>query len=177
MSLKKRLVYPATFGLLLLVSSHAWAQSGQPGQDRTTQALLAEVRSLRLALERASLNGYRAQIALERLRLQQQRVDRLTRELEEAKNELNEMEMNRPKMEEMVEEMVKEVDEGRAHEMQSKMFKAEVERQKQREDRVRQREVDLAKQLQVEQDKLRDLNDRLDLLEREMEAAGANDKR
>ena len=48
------------------------SDNGQP-----MQALVNEVRQLRLAIERSNLSAYQAQVTLERLRWQQPRVDRL----------------------------------------------------------------------------------------------------
>ena len=83
------------FGILwLLHPSVLRAQSGSraaepaPGDQQVLQALLSEVRQLRLTLQRASLSVFRAQITVERLRIQQERVDRLSRQLEENQNEI-----------------------------------------------------------------------------------------
>src|SRR5258708_24949806 len=57
-------------------------------EKQLLQQLLVEVRELRREVRNASLNAYRAQLVIERLKLQQSRVEVLTRQLEENQNEL-----------------------------------------------------------------------------------------
>src|SRR6185436_1483910 len=69
----------------------AFSSSAQPVQsEQTLQVLLGEVHQLRLAMQRANLNTYHAQITIERMKLQQQRVDRLTAQLDQVRNQLAE---------------------------------------------------------------------------------------
>ena len=76
-------------GLSLLTVAKAYSSSAQPVQsEQTMQALLGEVRQLRLVLQRGNLNTHHAQITVERMKLQQQRVDRLHTQLGEVGNQL-----------------------------------------------------------------------------------------
>ncbi len=155
------------------------AQAGQSDQMQMLRALLDEVRQLRLALQRNNLTAYRAQILLERLRAQQERVDRLTRELEAVRNEMVESKPYQAQMTEMLKgietRLNQEADSVRRSEleMEQRMLKAQLEQQAQRNERQREREAQLMAQLQIEQTKLEELNSRLDALENELEQEGA----
>jgi predicted nucleic acid-binding Zn-ribbon protein len=174
--------------LCLLAPSAALAQDGQPpapaqvDERQVLRALLNEVHQLRLALQQASLSGYRAQIAVERLRLQQERVERLSRELEDYRNQIAELKSHQSRLGEMLKELEtqlnREADLVRRVEIDSqyKMLKFEMDQQAQREQRQREREAQLQAQLQAEQSKLGELNDRLDALEREIEGQQNADK-
>ena len=56
-------------------------------QDQTLQKLLNEVHELRLAIQRATANSARVQMLIERTRLQQARVEVLTRQLENIQSQ------------------------------------------------------------------------------------------
>src|SRR5262249_11181073 len=64
------------------------AKSAQGNNEQTMQALLNEVRQLRLAIQRSNLNVYHAQVIIERIRSQQQSVDRLADRLRDTRNQL-----------------------------------------------------------------------------------------
>src|SRR5690349_14763551 len=62
---------------------------GQAQSDQATmQSLLAEVRQLRQALEKIVATGPRMQVALERLRMQDEKVSRLGKDLSDVRREL-----------------------------------------------------------------------------------------
>src|SRR3954451_17641883 len=63
---------------------HAQATADQA----TLQSLLTEVRQLRLALEKAMAIGPRMQVTLERIRMQDEKVSRIGRELSDTRREL-----------------------------------------------------------------------------------------
>jgi len=158
------------------------AHSSPADEEQTLRSLLGEVHELRLAIQRTSLNSYRAQIALERLRLQQAVVERLTRELEVARNEMSEMKLNQSRTSEMAKEMEnqinREADPNRRADLERevKMIKAELENHAQREQRHREREAQLTSQLPTEQAKLGELHERLDAMERELESQQSTEK-
>ena len=144
--------------------------------ERTLQALLEEVRHLRITLERLNLSAYRAQILVERLRAQQARVDHLKQSLDSIRNEINDMALARPRVEEFAKDMEAKMNAGTVEEMQYKMAKAEVDQLKQREQQLRDREIILSTELEVERNILTELNGRLDALEREMATMPFDDK-
>ncbi|HYE73874.1 MAG TPA: hypothetical protein VEF04_11100 [Blastocatellia bacterium] len=140
------------------------------------QALLSEVRQLRLALQRSNLNAYHAQVTLERLRLQQQRVDRLNDRLADVRKEIaGHQQTNR-----LISEQIKnfdtqlgtETDPNKRRELENvkNHHKSLLEQATQGESQARENETLLNSQLQVEQSKLNELNDKLDALQKEVEA-------
>jgi len=149
------------------------SRSGQTGvaqmyDGQTVQALLSEVQLLRLAIQQSNQTTPRIQIALERLRIQQEYVNDLTRDLVNVQDQIAESKNNQTQMAEILNgteaQINKEYDMTRRAEMeaQSKAMRSEQERQAQREKRLQEREAQLAAQLQTEQSKLSGLNDQLD---------------
>ena len=70
----RRRFFLATFAVLVTVVATVAAQSGRSAEPDVLNALLAEVRGLRAAMEQMSSAGPRVQLALGRLQLQEQRV-------------------------------------------------------------------------------------------------------
>lgn len=168
-------LYYCIFVLTPLARTSTQAQTMQVDEKHTISILLDEVRQLRLALQAANLNGYRAQITIERLRLQQERTDRLMKELEFTRTQINEENSNRAQVVESVKfsesRLAKEFDVTRRADIEQeyKMLKAGLERYSQEEQRLRERETQLSTQLQVEQAKLNEINGRLDTWEQQLE--------
>jgi hypothetical protein len=75
---------------LLLTSSFAIAQEAAGPQD-TLQALLKEVRALRIALEHSNQISPKMQIALARMQFQEQRVREANRELHTVRERLSDI--------------------------------------------------------------------------------------
>jgi hypothetical protein len=74
-----------------------------PQEDRQVlRALLDEMRQLRLALQRANAVNHRLQITVERLRLQQVRVDSIALSLENVRSRMSDLKTARPQMEEQM---------------------------------------------------------------------------
>jgi chromosome segregation ATPase len=173
----------AVLGLSLLTAAKTFSSSAQPVQsDPTLQALLGEVHQLRLVLQRANLNTYHAQITIERMKLQQQRVDQLTVQLGEIRKQLAQTRNNLSwvptavKNEEV--KLNQETDAAKRAEMERSIqrFKAELEGWTQKEQQEQAHEAQLQAQLQSEQAKLSELNERLDTLQRELETQMSADK-
>jgi len=174
--------------LCLIVFGASLIQTGRPSAStqsdngQTLQALLGEVHQLRLALQRSNLNTYRAQITVERMRVQQEQVLNVRRELESARNQLLISKRFHTEMADRVKEfesqLGQETDPYRraALERQYRESKRSFESQVQWEEGLREREAQLVNQQQFEQAKLSELADRLDALEREIESQQPNDK-
>src|SRR5262245_35046130 len=83
----------------LAFGGHAQAQTAQPlatplGRLSAEEAsalreLLHEVHLLRIAIQSTTAGAKRIQLAAERVRLQQERVDKAARDLEETRNQLS----------------------------------------------------------------------------------------
>lgn len=176
--------------ITLVLCGLSWvkASSGQTSveqrDNQTVTALLDEVRQLRLVMQRSGVAGYRAQITLERLKLQQARVDELLKEQTELRNRIKDFEQNIPNLTGQAAELQKMVGvattptERNDHERMIRRVNEAIEREKQQTQELREREPQVAARLQTEQVKLAELNESLDKLERELEtAAGDKGKR
>ena len=150
-------------------------QTSQGDSGQTMQALLSEVHQLRLAIQRSNLNTYHAQVTLERLRLQQQQVDRVNDKLGGARALIARVQMDRSRLQadlpRLETQLSQESDPGRRRDMenQQQAIKLEVERQLETISQQRELESQLSAQVQVEQAKLNELNERLDALQKELE--------
>jgi hypothetical protein len=163
---KKPMKLPVTlFHLAALAVFSCQAQS-PAATDATIQALLGEVRQLRLALERSAVVSPKIQTVLWRMQWQQDVVTRVSQELEGVKNM---MEQPQPDME----ANLRMAEQGMPPE-QRKFIEEEIKRNKARveEEKTRQRvrESELTTRLRAEQAKLDELGTRLDALERALEA-------
>jgi predicted nucleic acid-binding Zn-ribbon protein len=161
--------------LLCILAAPAKAQSPKPPDDKTLQSLVNEVRLLRETLQRINLNSYRSQIIVERIRAQNDRVARLTRMLEDTRDESANIQMHINQLAERAKSLESQIQQEsdtkqRAQlEVEQKEFKYVLDQQKQRYERLRERETRLNTELQAEQGKLSELEGRLDALEREIE--------
>jgi hypothetical protein len=159
------------YSLLMCFCFAARAQA--PASDgQTLQTLLAEVHQLRIALERSTQIAPRIQIAVERLKLQQEHVARVSRQLDDLRRELDHSRSEQPKRLQRLQAMENEVTQNTDPKTQKdvnnmlSMFKLETEQAEKYLQQIQVREGELASQLQSEQSKLMELNDRLDQMER-----------
>ncbi len=147
-----------------------------PDDDRQVlRALLEEMRELRLALQRANVASYRLQVTLERIRLQQARVDSVSRAVENVRSRLSDLKASRPQMEEQIKYaedlMNSTTDLKRRGELEQEIraMKAHQSSRAREEEQSRNREAELILELQLEQAKLGDLNNQLDSMVRQLE--------
>lgn len=88
-------------GLITVTAAGAAAAYAAPsaveerGQSPAQSDLLQEVRALRVAIERFTVAGARAQLLLGRLQMQEERVTLLTRQAREVREQLLEMQHDR----------------------------------------------------------------------------------
>src|SRR6266446_3931271 len=81
---------------VLLTSCFAIAQQpADRSQDATIQALLKEVHALRVALEQTNQIGPRIQIVLARIQMQEERVRNSTRQLQEVRDKVADIQTKR----------------------------------------------------------------------------------
>ena len=147
-----------------------------PQEDRQVlRALLDEMRQLRLALQRANAVNHRLQITVERLRLQQGRVDSIARSLENVRSRMTDLKSSRPQMEEQmkyVEEVLARATEQNRRELvelELKEMKARMASWSREEEQLREREAALTSELQIEQNKLSELNGQLENVIRQLD--------
>jgi predicted nuclease with TOPRIM domain len=148
----------------------------QSNYDKTLHQLLAEVRELRLAVQRATFNHTRFQVVIERLRLQQSTIDGVNRQMDLVRAQLRDLRDAKPQMEQQIkdtEELLERTMEPKGRlemESQIRSMKARLARLAPEEDRLRNRETALESELQNLHAKLSELNSQLDLLFNEMKA-------
>jgi len=171
----KRSTLYTLFGvaLLALFAHESQAQNAAPGvggsrQDQVIQELLGEVRQLRIALQHISVNAYRGQVMVERLRLQQEQVNRLAQELSSIRNQIRQVKMEQLNTKDRIDEAERQQDKGVLSDEVVRRVKAALEELKRQEQGLGEREIQVAAQLETERENLIDLNKRLDALELEM---------
>jgi predicted nucleic acid-binding Zn-ribbon protein len=152
-----------------------------PGQtpasdDKTLQTLMSEVHQLRVALERSTQFAPRIQIAVERLKIQQEQVARVARQLDDWRRELDRNREHSQKVQQRLEQLSAaatsntDLQHRKDFEAELSSFKLEAEQAEKSLQEMQVREAELANQLQSERAKLTDLNDRLDQIERSLVA-------
>jgi len=139
------------------------------------KALLDEVRQLRLTLQRSNALNHRLQITVERLRLQQGRVDSITRSLENLRTRLSDLKNARPQMEEQVRD-AEELTARATQQNRREEFEQQIKEMKGRlaalsrdEEQLGEREAALSSELQIEQNKLNELNGQLENMMRQLD--------
>ncbi len=139
--------------------------------DQTTKALLNEVRLLRQTLQNTSLNAYRSQILLERIKIHNEQIVRLSATLGATREMLEKTEATIPRMGEQIKllettiENEMDVAKRAQLEFELKDHKRLVELYKGQVVRFREREQEQAAQLREQQGKLAELERRLENLE------------
>jgi len=157
--------------LVLWIFSAAQAQTQAPAAP-TLEKLLAEVHQLRLALERSAQIAPRIQIAVERLKLQQEKVARTSQPLDELRRDLDRRRSDQPKIQQRLQAIENQASQAvdptqrRDFEGALKEFKLEAEQAEKSLQQMQAREGELTGQLQAEQSRFMELNDRLDQIER-----------
>jgi uncharacterized protein YhaN len=176
-----RFFYLAVFYLVLTNSMSAQTTTARnempPSDDKQVlQTILAEVRQLRSAVDKAQVNTSRLQIAVERMRRQQEQVDRLATQLQQIQDETQMLQSSKPEMEEQLKEMEAQLQQAPNEELRLEMqatckeFKKSLEQQAQRETQLGELQTKITAQLQAERSRLEEMNNQLDSLQREMES-------
>ncbi len=165
-------------------SSPTKAERGE--NEQTMQALLYEVRQLRLAIQRSNLSAYHAQVIIERMRSQQLSVDRLTDRLRETRDQIFNWKMRTALEQSELQDRLKSTEDSlsepvdaitrRGREVELDITKKKLGLMAQEEAWMREKESQLAGQLQIEQARLAELNEQLDALRRELETPPAENK-
>jgi chromosome segregation ATPase len=154
-----------------------YGQSNVRSNDATAlQALVDEVRLLRQAVQKASLYAQRGELIVQRVRIQQDRIDRLSRRLESVRTEIHDLELQDSGLEEHIKELSEraaQADTSRRGEIdtEAKSVKQTLFIQRQREDELRRQESQLSTTLTEEQAKSDDFEKRLDTLAGELDRA------
>lgn len=154
-------------------------QTNQQLEDKETlKSLLTEVRMLRQALQtlqRMSVDTYRSQLLVDRIRVNREDVRRLTTSLNETRDLIGKTQSTIPQFidrQKLLESRVQlEIDPGKRAELEFevKRTKDSVEMYKSQLEPLKEREQQLSAQLNSEKTKLDELENRLDLIERGIE--------
>ena len=161
---------------LSLYPMSAVAQSDSAPDNTTLRLLLAEVRQLRMAVERATSVLPQTQVLLQRTQLQQQHVETLSRQLEQLRDQITKSSAEdahfAAELRDAEARASQEQDANRRRDVDQRLksAKAQLEQQAMHDLAQRARESQLAGQLQNEQSKLNELQERLDALERMLQA-------
>jgi len=160
----------------LLFVNAAFAQSETKSDtDPTTKALLNEVRLLRQTLQNTGLNAYRSQILLERIKINNEQILRLSTTLNQTREQLEKTEATIPRQSEQIKlletMMENEVDVVKRAQLafEVKDLNRSIEVYKRTVTQLRDREQEQAAQLREQQGKLADLERRLENLEEQIE--------
>jgi chromosome segregation ATPase len=151
------------------------AEPSREDEKQVLKALLDEIRQLRMALQRSNTLNHRLQITVERLRLQQGRVDSVARSLENARSRITDLRSARPQMEEQIkyaeEALTPALEQNRRNEIERevKEMKARLASWSREEEQLREREAALTSELQGEQNKLNELNSQLENMVRTLD--------
>jgi chromosome segregation ATPase len=158
------------------------AMAAQGDNEQTMQALLNEVRQLRLAIQRSNLSAYHAQLIIERMRSQRQHVDRVAERLRDTRDRIAngkipqaEFQHELKKIERLLSQDVP-AERREDLEEQQDVFKTRLAALAKEETRLQEVESQLNTQLQIEQARLTELDDQLDALRRELEMPPAENK-
>lgn len=158
------------------------ARAAQGESEKTMKALLSEVRQLRLAIQQSNISLYRAQVTVERMRTEQQQVDRLTERLRVTRERVNDLKMDQSNIQGELNLLGARINrttnaaELFNQEEQQERLKARMAAMAQENTRMQDQETQLSQQLNIEQAKLADFNDQLDALQRELETQPAENQ-
>jgi len=167
----------------LFMPQQSYAQSttrsaqNKSSQEQIVQEILSEVRQLREEVQRLRASSYQTQVLLGQLRLQQEQVTRLTREIGEVRERISETKIRQVNMNGMFEETEKRVESGLVPQSELKKISGEIEELKQREQRLTEQESQLSAELDAERVKLIALNKRLEELGQETTGAGGEKRK
>lgn len=155
----------------LVTPENASGQStsaSRPTSDQSLEELVREVRQLRATLQRMNTNLYKGQVLLERFKLQQEQVSRMSRELHEVREHLHELKTEESKWKEALSLAEQGLEAGLKNPNDLPKLRKQIEAMSQREHRLTARETQLSNELELERAKLNELNDRLNALESEL---------
>ena len=151
--------------------------------ERTVNALLLEVRMLRIALQTVNTNSKRIQLLAERIRLQQGRVDKVAADIDETREKLGVVAMQLTRLAEVAKEFEVQIRQEsvpirRAElDRQYRISQLEVAPTRLRENQLKEREALLLNLLGAENAKLYDLQEKMNALDAEFEAEAAAERK
>ena len=179
MKLSNRMMFVAVAFLLLFTTAPSAAAQVKRESDQTMEELLQEVRQLRQALQtlqRMGVDTYRSQLLVDRIRVNREDIRRLTDALNNTRETLAKTQSTIPHFAErqkLLESQAQlEVDQRKKteFEFEAKQTKEALERYKASIEPMKEREQQLVSELNAAKAKVEELENRLDLLERAIDA-------
>jgi chromosome segregation ATPase len=164
----------AFLAAMLAAPSPAAAQSTAPPAPDVLRELLAEVRGLRLAMERAATVGARIQLLVARVQMQETRIAELSRRAVTVREEIGRIDAAVAQQSEMLKQFERGAqsranpDEQRELEGMVEMHKQQIALAEKRRQELASEEAQLAQQIAADQSRWSDVNNQLDELERSL---------
>jgi hypothetical protein len=176
---------PFRFGTIILLAAlatplalMAQAQTANP-DSATMEALLSEVRQLRRTVEKTLSVGPRMQVILQRAQLQEQKVSRLSQQLDEVRKQIADEAAQRTAFTEQLaivdQDISAETDARRHAQLEDMRKDLKMVAGRGPDQHLGARESELANSLETEQAVLNELDGKLDALDRQLEAPPAGD--
>lgn len=178
---KRSGLFVIVFATLMTLGCISGVQAQSPGKSETgdtTRQLLEEVRALRQALQtiqRMSMDTYRSQLLVERIRADRDDVRRLTSALNDARETLRGTQSSIPQFQEqqkMLESRLQlEVDQSKRAEFEFEIRRTKdaIDNYKSQIEPLKEREQQLTTDLNNAKSRVDELQNRLDMLERGIE--------
>lgn len=172
----RKFLLPAIVGFSFLLGTalarySRAAETTQTIEGTTPQVLVQEIRALRQSLQNFALGNSRLQVAIERCRVQQFLVERLNDEFNSIQSQIDANDSLIQQLEDTVKaldrSLVTETEATRREgiEQERKSVLANIELNKQRNQRLHTRSMQINDSLQTEKARLNQLRDNLDSLE------------
>jgi chromosome segregation ATPase len=166
--------------LFLLAAAAAPAQTAN-SDTATLQALLAEVQQLRHAVETTMSLGPRMQIILQRAQFQEQKVSRIQQQLDEVRKQIADQTARQnaanDRLVRLEQDISNESDATRRKQLEDMRAGLKMVVGNGADQTLRARESELSNALDTEQGTLNEFNEKLDALERQLEAPAAANRR
>ena len=143
-----------------------------PSETVLIQAMLAEIRELRLALERSTTIMPKMQLAIARVQMQQERVDRRERELQLVRDQLATEALTKDRSQATLRQYEDQARQAadpatrKQFEEAASALRTDLDQQSAREQQMQIRQSDSMNLLKIEQSKLNELTDSLDKLDK-----------
>jgi len=164
--MKRSIFFVVLFACMFASAHAAKSQTVTPPtpSEQSLQQLVSEVRQLRATLQRINAAVYKGQVLLERLKLQQEQVIEISRDLTQVREQIFDVRAQRSRIREQMKSMQEGVEVGARHPAELAAVRNEFEQLAQREERLNAREARLASDLETERAILNDLNNKLNVL-------------
>jgi len=163
--------------LVMLAFLAAWTGLAQSTDNAALQALLSEVRQMRLTLEKSVSLAPRLQLLMQRAQMQDQKVARISQQLDELRKQISAetaRQLNATqRLEKIEQEISSETDVEHRKQLEDMRAGLKMVAGTGPEQQLRARESEIANSLQTEQAVLDELNGKLDAIERQLEALPA----